>query len=211
MTTSGKVDPKTKAFAMFGEYFQIWAFVEHEVICCIEKALGLTELQRTAVFTHIMWRDRIDILRNVLSLTPMAASKRKEHDARLLKIARLAGDRNLAAHNAFFHGDDGSLIFYQRKAKGKIELPQVKWTRKLVDQKIDRLWVEIKYLRKLREDIQRIRSRGSLGNALAGPQNVFAFRSGLSEHPVEFPPAGHEEEASQEATDETDPPEQQDQ
>ncbi|MEQ3629248.1 MAG: hypothetical protein ABNH49_11365 [Hyphomonas sp.] len=211
MANSDKIDPETKALAMFGEFFQTWAFLEHEVIRCIEKALGLNELQRTAVFTHIMWRDRIDILRNLLSLTPMASAKRKEHDVRLVKISKLAVDRNLAAHNAFLHEDDGSLVFYQRKAKGKIELPQVKWTRKLVDQKINRLWSEIAYLKKLREDIQRLKSSSSLVNALAGPHNVFAFRSGLADQPVEFPPTDHEEEASPEANGETDPPEQQDQ
>lgn len=198
---------KTNAMAMFGEYFQVWHFLEYEVSRCIEKALGLTELQRTAVFTHILWRDRIDILRNVLSLLSMPKEKLEEHSKRLVKVAKLAGTRNMAAHNAFFADDDGSLVFYRRKAKGKVEMPQTRWTRKSVDQMLEKLWREIKYLQTLREELPKIKNTTDVVNALLhGPPYRNAL-AGLSSGTVQFPPEGHEQKGGLLASFQTDPEE----
>ncbi|OZB12657.1 MAG: hypothetical protein B7X55_14165, partial [Rhodobacterales bacterium 34-62-10] len=91
-----------KAFALYGEYFQAWAMLEDDVLNCIQKAIGLDDLQRIAVFSHTQWRDKIDILRTLVSLMPTSQENRTEYDKRLVKIAALAGTRNMAAHNLFF-------------------------------------------------------------------------------------------------------------
>ena len=193
-----------KAFALFGEYFQMWAMLEEAVLTCIQRALGLDYGQRIAVLSHIQWRDRIDILRTLISMMPLSADKKTEFDQRLVKIAKMSGVRNMAAHNLFFPSADGSLTFYQSKAKGKVETPIHKWTRKSVTDLNHQLFQEIKFLKKVNTEIGAVKSLWDITSALmANPTNALAS---LGNQFLQAPLTDHGELASPEATQKNDPP-----
>jgi hypothetical protein len=70
----------------------------------------------------------------------MPVAEKAEFDAMLVRMGDLSLDRNMVAHDLFFHPDDGDGIeFLVTKATGKLQFPNHNWTVDNVEQKSDEL------------------------------------------------------------------------
>jgi hypothetical protein len=123
------LDPDTCCVALVGTFLQQWSFMEAAISRCISKALALDNLQSAIVSANTQTRDKIQIVRTVLSIV---AIHPKEDAARFDKILARILDympfRNMIAHDMFVPADKGlGVQFFVTKAKGSLRFPEVIW------------------------------------------------------------------------------------
>lgn len=118
-----------RARALVGTYLQKWAFMEADLNEAIEIALGLDSLPGIIVCKNIQLRDKVYILKSIISLNNPGDRFQADIDA-LSKIADLATkERNLIAHEAFAADKEGDGVrFFVIKAKGKLSFPEARWS-----------------------------------------------------------------------------------
>jgi hypothetical protein len=129
-----------RARLLVGTYIQMWAFMETDLNDAIEVALGLDSLQGIIVCKNINLRDKIYILKSIITLNDPTKMYEAEIDA-LSDISDIAGkERNMIAHDAFAADTDGDGVrFFVMKAKGKLTFPETRWSIADFDQKIQNL------------------------------------------------------------------------
>jgi len=115
--------------ALIGTYMMHWATVEAGLNHCIAKALGLNHLQGLIVCKNISLRDKINVLKAVINLEIWSENISKHYIAAVNRLALLSQDRNMIAHDMFVDDDEGNGVkFLVAKAKGKLSIPDVRWT-----------------------------------------------------------------------------------
>lgn len=132
--------PEIRAMALVGHYLQSFAMMESAVNSAISKALKLDPVQGIIVCKNISFRDKIHILRTLLSISPVTSAVIKTHDEMLNEVGRYSADRNMVAHELFgAHPAKGGVEFLVAKAKGKLRMPETFWTVDEVEEKSDKL------------------------------------------------------------------------
>lgn len=92
----------------------------------MEKAFDLTPTQALIVCKNIQLRDKLNILRTIVSIT----HPQHERFGKMLKaIGDLSLDRNMMAHDVFFADSTGDGVkFLVVRAKGKFAIPPTTWS-----------------------------------------------------------------------------------
>lgn len=120
-------EEREKAFAYIGRFLFEWAYMEFQLNGAIGKALSLTETQKVIVCKNIQLRDKINILRTLVSISKHAESEKADFDNALLEIAKASSKRNMVAHDPFLVMKDGGVSFYTIKARGTFSVPENDW------------------------------------------------------------------------------------
>ncbi|HEX5453923.1 MAG TPA: hypothetical protein VFX06_09035 [Stellaceae bacterium] len=99
MTDFHALDHETRCYALVGFFLQAWALLESQISRAIAKALVLNDLQESVLQKNTQFRDKINILKTLSSLSmPSDAS-------RLCKLLDSIHDyshvRNMMAHDLF--------------------------------------------------------------------------------------------------------------
>lgn len=121
--------PPLRTRLLIGTYLQSWSFMETDLNDAIQVALGLNSLQGVIVCKNITLRDKIYILKSIITLNDRKKIYESEVDA-LSEIADIAGkERNMIAHDAFVPDKEGDGVrFLVMKAKGKLVFPDSRWS-----------------------------------------------------------------------------------
>lgn len=194
---AGAVPPRTRGFALVGEFLQWWSFMEAEIRAAIATALGLSRLQAVFVCANISLRDKINILKTAVSVSYIPVADAASYKKLLDNIATHAAVRNMIAHDMFFPADDGkSVSFFVVKAKGKLEIPDVVWDRAKFRQEYETLRNWTQELTKLRQTLadakvaealtlRPMAALSEMSNADQPMPSLFALAYG---HPPTLPP-----------------------
>ncbi len=144
-------DEFDECFRKIGQYMFHWACIESALNRLITTAMKLGSTEGVIVCANMQVRDKLYIAETAIALqskpeTWRAAAKKTIRGARTH-----SEDRNRVAHNFFAPegGKAGSIRFFIRKAKGKLEFPETVWTSKQYLEKLHAMVL-------LAEDIERI-------------------------------------------------------
>lgn len=121
--------PHLRAYALVGCFLQHWALMESAMKKAIGKALDIDGPQLSIVAANLQLRDKIHILKTVVSITPIHPPEYRENFTKLLsEIANYSATRNMMAHDVFGATEDGQAVeFHVTKAKGKLSYPETIW------------------------------------------------------------------------------------
>ena len=91
-------------------------------------SLELDSFQTAIVTSNTQLRDKIHILRTLVSLLPFEKEKIERFDETLAEISNVSFKRNMMAHNGFSPSSDGNGVsFSVTKAKGTLFFPPTIW------------------------------------------------------------------------------------
>ena len=113
-----------RALTLVGLYLRSWSVMESSLNHAIERAFRLSSLEGAILTKNTQFRDKIHILKTIIDTRVVDQDVAAGHKTTLNQISNLAPDRNMVAHDAFSHTDDGDGVkFYVIKAKGSISIP----------------------------------------------------------------------------------------
>jgi hypothetical protein len=122
--------PQIRCFALVGQFLNQWAALEATINNAIQTAFQITSIQEVVITRNMQFRDKINVLRTVCDLC-VPEPDCAHYKNRLVAISKYSAHRNMVAHDAF-HVDDADgadgVMFVSAKAKGRFELPIVRWS-----------------------------------------------------------------------------------
>jgi len=135
-----------EAFAYVGRFLWHWASLERELRRALQASLELGALQSSILSANVQLRDKLNILKTVLDL--YGHEKAPGLVKTLNNIGTFSSARNMMAHEFFgVTGDEKAVEFFTTKAKGKLDLPSIRWREAEFEaayDKINRLKDEVK-------------------------------------------------------------------
>jgi hypothetical protein len=136
-------DAETRCQVLVGRFLQKWASMEGTMRTAMQVALNLDDFQTAIVASNTQLRDKVHILRTLVSWTPFDQATKKKFDDILVDIRDASPKRNMMAHDAFCPSADGKGVsFSVVKAKGSLSFPDTVWDVTQFEkeyEKIDRL------------------------------------------------------------------------
>ena len=121
--------PEIRAMALAGHYLQSFALMESALNSTIGAALKLDGIQTLIVCKNIQLRDKIKILRTLVSVAFITEPARTGYDKMVARIGDVSNDRNMVAHDLFFpHHEGDGIEFLVTKATGKVQFPKHQWS-----------------------------------------------------------------------------------
>lgn len=133
---STDMSTQQKGYSAVGEFIFFFAGMESELDRLLRSLLNLRLLEGSIITSNIDISTKVYIVRSAVSMIPMN-DKETLQSARndSISVGKVAEKRNILAHNGFSPTEDGVEFFYF-KAKGKVSLPEEKWTYDDFDQHI---------------------------------------------------------------------------
>jgi hypothetical protein len=128
MTNFFRLNRQMRAYALVGSFLQTWSFMEGALNSVIGTALSLKITTEAILCQNIQFRDKIHILRTLISISPLPTVEKKRIDRILNKLAEYSKYRNVIAHNPFGPSqvNDG-VQFNVIRARGSLQLPELDW------------------------------------------------------------------------------------
>lgn len=128
MVDFSTLDPETRCIALVGEFLRRWSKMEARLNEAIRRALGLDEIMGQILTANMQARDKIHLLRTIVSLSTIPEPDKKIYTKTLADISDYSVNRNMMAHDQFGPDDTQQGVnFFQVKAKGNYSLPKVDW------------------------------------------------------------------------------------
>jgi hypothetical protein len=128
MIDFSKLDPETRCIALVGEFLRRWSSLEAALHDALAIAMRLDDTMRSILCANVQLRDKINILRTIVSISNLEANK-SHFDKMLVAIGEYSPSRNMMAHDTFGPDDQGKgVLFLPVKAKGKFSQPKIIWT-----------------------------------------------------------------------------------
>jgi len=123
------LDPQTRCFALVGQYLQAYSVMEGALHEAIGAALAVEPIKVTILTANLRFQDKTHILRTLVDVANAPEDQKARVQSRLRKLSRLAGKRNMIAHDPF-HPDETKtgVEFLTVKAKGEFSTPNVVWS-----------------------------------------------------------------------------------
>ena len=129
MIDFAKLDPETRCIALVGEFLRRWSNLESAMHDALASAMKLDDTMRLILSANVQLRDKIHILRTIVSVSAFAETEKTRFDDELKAIADCSLHRNMMAHDNFAPDDQGKgVVFLLVKAKGKLSQPKIIWT-----------------------------------------------------------------------------------
>lgn len=127
-TFTANMTKDQKAYLAVGEFMFHFAGLEFQLNLFLRSLLHLGLLEAHIITSNIDVRTKVYIIQTAIDMRPIKddvlLAKAK---ADLKSVVSIAENRNILAHHHFSPMDDG-VDFYRVKAKGKLSLPDTKWT-----------------------------------------------------------------------------------
>jgi hypothetical protein len=145
-------DEFDECFRKIGNYMFVWACVESGLNRLVTTAMRLGSTDGVIVCANIQVRDKLYIAETAIDLQSTRDDAwRKAAKSTIKKARKHSEDRNRVAHNFFApeEGNPESIRFFIRKAKGKLEFPDIVWTPKILEEKLSGM-------RTIATDLERI-------------------------------------------------------
>lgn len=197
-----KLPPRVRCLCLVGSYLQFWATMEARLNEALYSALGVDSLPGTVVARNIQLRDKLNILRALISIAPLSGEDNRTYSNTLKRIRDLSHDRNMVAHDMFMEDESGECVeFIVVKASGKIQFPQMKWSLGDFRQKTDELWAIHNSLDSLPNALQK--GKLALAMAKTPPNSLLELLDSLN--PLPHPSPEHLDLNPQDATHQTNP------
>ena len=163
--------PEIHCFSLVGQFLSHWAALEATINSAFQTAFGLTAIQEVVLTRNMQFRDKTNVLRTVCDLS-VPEPECAHYKNRLVAIGRYAAHRNMVAHDSF-HPDDAQdadgVMFVSAKAKGKFDLPIIRWSIAEFQTKvaeIDAFDKEMERLRPLLAEFSRWRDAAMVSSAM---------------------------------------------
>lgn len=122
-------DRMNEAFRQVGQFMFVWAALEAELNRGLQKILRLDGIDGHIVTANMAVRDKIHVMRTLVNRYGLPHSEWVIAANKTLSAIGDSGvERNLVAHNQFFATENGNVVFFVIKAKGKFAIPDVVWT-----------------------------------------------------------------------------------
>lgn len=141
-----------ECFRKIGNYMFVWACVESGLNRLVTTAMKLGSTDGVIVCANIQVRDKLYIAETAIDLQSTRDDAwRKAAKSTIKKARKHSEDRNRVAHNFFApeEGNPENIRFFIRKAKGKLEFPEIVWTPQILEEKLSGL-------RAIATDLERI-------------------------------------------------------
>ena len=156
-----------RCFALIGQFLSHWAALEATINSAIQTAFSITAIQEVVLTRNMQSRDKTNVLRTVCDLC-VPEPECAHYKNRLVAIGKFAAHRNMVAHDSFAQGADGAM-FVSAKAKGKFDLPIIRWSIADFQAKvaeIDAFDKEMERLRPLLGEFSRWRNAAMISSAM---------------------------------------------
>lgn len=164
-----------RTFALVGYYLQTWSVMETNLDETLAKALHLDVLAGLVVAKNLGLRDKVHVLKAILQLDVFGPTRNKylKVAGRIDKLA--TSDRNTVAHTMFLtHEESDGVVFYVKKARGKLNLPSIVWSLDDCLTKCDELFDICDDLKELQSVFGKARIAKALQKDTDIPANWFA-------------------------------------
>ena len=134
-----KLPPDLRCVALVGQYLQLWGRLEMQINAAIAGSFDLNNIQSAIMTRNMQLRDKVNVLKTVVGVSPKAL--KKELTDALNRIVSLSqSERNVIAHDSFEEDDKGDGVrFLVVKAKGKLAMPDTRWSVRDFFEKYDSL------------------------------------------------------------------------
>lgn len=131
-------DAFDECFRKIGQYMFHWACVESALNRLITTAMKLGSTEGVIVCANMQVRDKLYIAETAIALQAKSDAWRAAAKSTIRSAKTHSEDRNRVAHNFFAPEESkpGSIRFFIRKAKGKLEFPDTVWTPKMFAEKL---------------------------------------------------------------------------
>lgn len=158
------LDHHSRAFALVGRYLFSFSALESKLEHVLTKSVGLSTLQSFIFAKNMQFRSKVAVLRSLINAAIVDATKQKQFDRWLLKIAGIAEDRRIVAHEVFTPSEKSDGVkFLVIKASGKLNVPDIDWSIATFSSKV----AEMDKMEKQLEEISKALSHDALIRALA--------------------------------------------
>ena len=167
--TDEPIDQK-ESCTLVGGFLQAWAAMEAQLNSVIGTILEIGSPQAYIICKNIQFRDKIHIARTAVSISPLSEDQKTAYDKELKQLAEFTIDRNMVAHDLFMPSEDQMGVeFLVTRAKGKLEFPEVVWSRKDFGDRVEKAMAFRQMLKGLDSDAKERIKLLPLARALASP------------------------------------------
>jgi hypothetical protein len=120
MTDLNYLDADTRCLVMVGKFLQKWAIMETALCTALQTALELDGFQTSVIASNTQLREKIGILRIIVSNLPFDKNEIEQFDKTLTQISKARYKRNVMAHDTFEPSPDGKgVCFSVTRAEGR--------------------------------------------------------------------------------------------
>jgi hypothetical protein len=129
MTEFESLDPKTRCYALVGQFLQAWSVMESSLHKAIGAALAIEATKLQILCANIEFGAKIYILRTLIDAAAnFPKDEKPKLQATLQGLAEYAKIRNMIAHHPFQPDESKTGVeFLVVKARGKFGLPKEVW------------------------------------------------------------------------------------
>ena len=205
--TDEPIDQK-ESCTLVGGFLQAWATMEAQLNSVIGTILEIGSPQAVIVCKNIQFRDKIHIVRTAVSISPLSEDKKTTYDKELKQLAEFTLDRNMVVHDLFMPSEDQMGVeFLVTRAKGKLEFPEIVWSRKDFGDRVEKAMAFRKTLKNLESDAKHHINLLAFAQAIVSPRHWLLGRGHLVDPlpPHEDTPHSDTDPASPKKDNETPP------
>ena len=129
MSDFKELDPNIRCFALVGQFLQAWSAMELALRDAIGAALNINPIQLQILSANIRFRDKTDVLRTLVDVSPFPEDEKRRAKARIRKLGGHASKRNMIAHEPFAADPESKGVkFLTVKARGDFQTPDIIWS-----------------------------------------------------------------------------------